>query len=182
MGNNDRFVAMRCFWKLSFIPDWICVAFWFHSVFFFYYTDSPPGCSYSRAWLALHPIPAIRSVHADLSSRSVPLSPEVSGQGSSCSTGTSTVSSNIHVPSWDSVFIRQCSWDLPFLFGFGWFYMFSNPSSFFFPYLIFYIKSWRFLSASVWPPNPINIRIFFPHLQNKQTIRRPASPQLFLTF
>lgn len=103
--------------------------------------------------------------------------------GSRCRTGTSTVSSNIHAPSWDSVFTRQCRWDLPLLFGFGWFYMFSNPSSFFFfPYLIFYIKSWWFLSASVWPPNPINIRIFFPHLQNKQTIRRPAWPQLFLTF
>lgn len=25
---------MRCFWELSFIPGWICVAFWFCSVFF----------------------------------------------------------------------------------------------------------------------------------------------------
>lgn len=33
MGNNDCFVAMRCFWELSFIPGWIHVAFWSCSVF-----------------------------------------------------------------------------------------------------------------------------------------------------
>lgn len=51
----------------------------------------------------------------------------------------------------------------------GWWGKIGNQNTsppIIFSYLFLNIKSWWFLSASVWSPNPINIRIFFPHLQN----------------
>lgn len=181
MGSNDCFVAMRCFWELSFVPGWICVAFCFHSVFF-YYTDSSPECSYSRAWLALCPIQqsdqcmqiSAHTVSCSLQRSQAKdpaagLVPQLWAPASMHQAGTQCLQGNAVETSLSSLGLADFVYSV-------------IPHPFFFPYLIFYIKSWRFLSASVWPPNPINIRIFFPHLQNKQTIRRPASPQLFLTF
>lgn len=170
---------MRCFWELSFIPGWICVAFWFHSVFFLitrllsrmFLQQSMPCITPHSS----NQISACRTQLTQGPAHSRGLRPRMQLQDwegpqlwapkSMNQAGTQCLQGNAVETSLSSLgFI--CS-------------VIPHP---FFPYLIFYIKSWRFLSASVWPPNPINIRIFFPHLQNKQTIRRPASPQLFLTF
>lgn len=181
MGNNDCFVVMSCFWEVSFIPGWIVLCLVL--IFFFTWTHSLQDVSTAEHDLHYTPF-----------------------QQSDQCMQTSAHAVSRWLQRSQAKWIQLQDWDLncelqhpctklglgvckamqmkpAFAFWVCWFYMFSNPSFFFFfPYLIFYIKSRRFLSASVWPPNPINIRIFFPHLQNKQTIRRPASPQLFLTF
>ena len=119
--------GFRKLWPLKSEPTWQSVTFFVLVCLFVFYTDSfSPGRFYSRAWPALRPIPAIRSVHADLSPQCPTDSRGLRPSGSNCRTGTLTVSSNIHAPSQDLVFTRHCRRDLPLLFGFGGFYFFLS--------------------------------------------------------
>lgn len=142
MGNNDCFVAVRCFWELSFIPGWICVAFWFRSAFFFFLLHRLLSRMFLQQTMTCitphssNQISACRSQLTQSPAHSRGLRPRIQLQDWDLNCELQHPCTKLGLSVYKAMQLRP-----PFLFGFGWFYMFSNPSSFFFPYLIFYIKS-----------------------------------------